>query len=85
MTAPLTMLLDVVPVLAMVLVIVCIPLLGDRPPQRRQAGNEGKRGTKASGGLSVDIPFRGDGDGRYRPCVLEILATWRKNASFRRN
>jgi len=44
MTAPLTMLLDVVPVLAMVVVIVCIPLLGDRPPQRRQAGNEGKRG-----------------------------------------
>jgi hypothetical protein len=42
MTAPLTMLLEVVPVLAMVLVIVCIPLLGDRPP------NEGKQGIECS-------------------------------------
>jgi hypothetical protein len=44
MTATLTMLLDVVPVLAMVLVIVCIPLLGDRPPQRRQAGERRQAG-----------------------------------------
>jgi hypothetical protein len=39
MTAPLIILLDVIPVLAMVLVIVCIPLLGDGPPQRRKAGD----------------------------------------------
>ena len=28
-------LLDIIPVLAMALAIVCIPLLGDGPPQRR--------------------------------------------------
>jgi hypothetical protein len=33
MTAPLTILFDVIPVLAMVLVIACIPLLGDGPWQ----------------------------------------------------
>jgi len=33
MTAPLIILLDVIPVLAMALVIVCIPLLCDGPPQ----------------------------------------------------
>jgi hypothetical protein len=39
MTAPLTILFDVIPVLAMVLVIACIPLLGDGPSRRRQAGD----------------------------------------------
>src|SRR5262249_48384863 len=39
MTGPLIILLDVIPVLAMALVIVCIPLLCDGPPQRRQVGN----------------------------------------------
>jgi hypothetical protein len=40
---------------------------------------------KATGGLSAHIRFRGDGDDRYRPCVLEMLAARRKNASLRRN
>jgi hypothetical protein len=33
MTAPSIILLDVIPVLAMVLVIVCVPLLGDGPSE----------------------------------------------------
>jgi hypothetical protein len=42
---------------------------------------------KATGGLSAHIPFRGDGDDRYRPCVLEMLAARRKKciASSERN
>ena len=36
-------------------------------------------------GIPVHIPLRGDGDDRYRPCVVEMLAARRKNASLRRN
>jgi hypothetical protein len=43
MTEPLIILLDVIPVLAMVLAIVCIPFLGDSPPQHRPIVRPGKR------------------------------------------
>jgi hypothetical protein len=71
MTAPLTILFDVIPVLAMVLVIACIPLLGDGPVP-----------AKASGGLSAHIPFRCNGDDPYRACVLEMPAARGKMHRF---
>jgi hypothetical protein len=42
MTEPLIILLDVMPVLAMVLAIVCVPLLGEGSPERRPIVRPGK-------------------------------------------
>jgi ABC-type dipeptide/oligopeptide/nickel transport system permease subunit len=39
MTAPLLIVLDIIPVLAMVFVILCIPLLGDGARQQGKRGN----------------------------------------------
>jgi hypothetical protein len=56
MTEPLIIMLDILPVLAMVLAIVCIPLLGDGPCRERPVVRPDRRRAAISPPCSHQSP-----------------------------